>query len=192
MILSDEDIARLMISGELVVDDKYMVEMQSASICLHLSDDIIVFLGAESEEVDLRQAATYPATTEQKIEPSGYVLQPDQFILGATKERIGLPNSISGHLSNISGLARLGLNTILSTHISPGFGTASPRPITLEIKNSSKFPIRIFSGMRICHLIFMSLLTQTSNGYDERNPGKYCSNSPQGSEFFKHTGLNLR
>jgi dCTP deaminase len=191
MTFSDKDINQAINNGNLIVLSKSELDIRSASICLHLSDKILS-INTSTSEIDIRREETYPVTTATKIDPNnGYVLLPSEFLLGATVEKIALSNSISGHLSNISGLARLGLNSILSSFVSPGFGEGVARPITLELYNASKSPIRIYPGMRICHLLLSSLLTATEEGYDLKNPGKYMFNAPQGSEFYKNTGLPL-
>jgi len=189
MILSDKDINKAIDNGDLIVIYQSKIDVKSSSICLHLSDKILSINNSASE-IDIRREETYPITTAQKMDPDdGYVVLPGDFLLGATAEKIALSNNISGHLSNISGLARLGLNSILSTYVSPGFGEGLARPITLELYNTSKSPIRIYPGMRICHLLLSPLLTATKEGYDLKNPGKYMTNAPQGSEFYKNTGL---
>jgi len=189
MILSDIDIKKSIINGEFSIKHDNKLDIRSASICMHLSENITIPLRKQLE-VDIRKQETYPKSKLEKInESNGHLLLPGDFLLGATIECISLSNSLTGQLSNISGLARLGLNTVLSTFVSPGFGANLARPLTLEIHNASNFPIRIFPGMRICHLLLMRLESQASNGYDQSNPDKYLTNAPQDSEFYKNTGI---
>lgn len=189
VVLSDSEIKKAILDGELFIMHDNEPDVRSASICLHLSEKIIV-PSHGLQEIDIRNIKTYPGTIAERIDPSnGYLLSPGGFMLGATLESIALSNSLAGQLSNISGLARLGLNTVLSTYISPGFGMGRARPITLELHNTSNSPIRIFPGMRACHLLLTRLGSATLNGYDHSHPGKYLINSPQGSEFYMDTGL---
>lgn len=189
MFLSDIEIRKAIQNGDFSILHNTTPDIRSASICLHLSENIII-PSYTSHEVDVRRPETYPTCIAERIAPSnGHLLLPGDFILGSTLEGIAFSNSLAGHISNISGLARLGLNTILSTYVSPGFGAGLARPITLEIHNSSIAPIRIFPGMRICHLLLAKLSSTAHSGYDHSNPGKYLTNAPQGSEFYKDTGL---
>lgn len=192
MLLSDKDIARLISSGELKIQHNTIIDLKSASICLHLSNKLRVF-SDKQYEIDIRLEETYPHSRSIEVDTiTGYSINPGDFLLASTTEEISLPNSVAGVLSNISGLARLGLNTILSTYVSPGYGKNTPKPITLELHNISKSKIRIYPGMRICHLLLSSLQTNTTKGYDQLHPEKYITMAPQGSEYFKNTGLPSR
>lgn len=187
MTLSDLDIRNAILNRELVVDCESELDIRPASICLHLCPTIYM-LAKREECVDVLDQSTYPELIAPPThQEHAFILGPGDFALGATVEKIGLSTSLSGHISNISGLARLGLNTILSTHISPGFGEQNPRPITLEIHNISRSPIKLTFGMRICHLIISRTATTASIGYDSK--GRYILNSPDGSEYFKSPGL---
>ncbi|WP_146603137.1 hypothetical protein [Pseudomonas sp. 2848] len=188
-MLSDQGIRSVIGSGELVVKSERDLSVRASSICLHLSKDIVVFERTEAE-VDVLRGGSYPQGKRRTIGVDGYVIAPGEFLLAATVENIGLSRRLVGGLSNISGLARLGLNTLLSTHVSPGFGEGCARPITLEVYNSSKNHIRIYSGMRVCHLMISLLEATATLGYDAQFPGKYLSNSPDVSEFFKNSGVS--
>ncbi|MRF39580.1 dCTP deaminase [Escherichia coli] len=190
MLLSDENIIKLISNGELKITNCKEQEIKSASICLHLSSRVLIPIKCD-REIDIRHESTYPKYSTLELDShKGFSINPGDFFLAATNETITLPNSVAGLLSNISGLARLGLNTILSNYISPGYGEGTPKSITLEIHNISNTHIRVFPGMRICHLLLIQLLKNTKTGYDIHHPGKYVGSAPQGSEYFKNTGLS--
>ena len=190
MVLSDRDIREAIHSGKILVDSERNLEIRPSSVCLHLASDIFVFEKI-NVDIDVRDASTYPRGRKVCISSSeGYALEPSAFVLGGTLERVSLGDDLSASLSNISGLARLGLQSILSTHVAPGFGVAGGKPITLEIVNHSQSTIRIYPGMRICHMIFSRLQTPAERGYDAMHPGKYDDNSAEVSKYYLNTGIS--
>jgi dCTP deaminase len=100
------------------------------------------------------------------------VIQPGQFVLGATLERICLPKNIVGQLTGKSSLARLGI----MVHVTAGFIDAGfshpPAQITLEIVNVGNRPVRLHAGMSIAQMVF----TRTAEclvPYNEKPNAKY-------------------
>lgn len=80
-----------------------------------------------------------------------YMLQPGQFALGATVEKISLPNNMMARFDGKSSLGRLGL----CTHVTAGFIDAGfIGTITVELKNENSFPILLKPGMRIGQVSF--------------------------------------
>lgn len=185
MVISNEAIKRFLSLGHLNIVPLNADSIRPASVCLHLSEQILTFNTAH-EPVDPTDETTYPPTESFLMTlDTGYDLAPNEFILAATSESIGLSKSLTGHLSNISGLARLGVTVALSTHVAPGFGELCARPLTLEIHNASRFFIRIKPGIRICHLILSEMVPPASIGYDEMFPKKYSGFMPIESQFSK-------
>jgi dCTP deaminase len=181
-MFSNSDIQSLLLDGSLVVISEKDLNIRPGSICLHLAAEVMVF-DMPPQPVDLSKSITYPELVGEKIFDEGYILNPGQFILAGTMEKVGLNESIGGELSNLSGLARLGLNVLLSTHVAPGFGGKEPKAFTLEIHNVAPFPLVLHAGMRICHLILHRMNTVASIGYDELMADKYKSGAPSGSEY---------
>lgn len=100
------------------------------------------------------------------------IMQPGQFILGATLEKICLPRNIVGQLTGKSSLARLGV----MVHVTAGFIDAGfshpPAQITLEIVNVGNRPVRLHAGMPIAQMVF----TRTADceiAYNEKPGAKY-------------------
>jgi dCTP deaminase len=109
-------------------------------------------------------------TEEIVIPAEGYVLQPQQFILGWTLETIRIPNAsrLAARVEGKSSLARLGLGIhVTAPTIHAGFGEASPDgiPLQLEIWNMGPLPIELRPGMRICQLIFEEVHGTPDRGY---------------------------
>jgi len=175
---------QLIASKKLAIDPLKHDALRPASICLHLGSDLLT-VRSHPSLIDPNDVATYPKQKKLSLsEHDTYVLSPGEFILGATVEKISLSNEILGHISNISGLARLGLNVVFSTHIAPGFGSLSPRPLTLEIHNASRTSLILRPNMRICHLLVSRVYPKATAGYDELFPNRYLGNGPSESEYY--------
>lgn len=88
------------------------------------------------------------------IRDDSFIIQPGQFVLGATLERLCLPADIVGQLTGKSSLARLGV----MVHVTAGFIDAGfshpPAQITLEIVNVGMRPVKLHAGMPIAQMIF--------------------------------------
>lgn len=104
-----------------------------------------------------------------------YALQPGQFVLGATVERISLPDNMMARFDGKSSLGRLGL----CTHVTAGFIDAGfIGTITVELKNENSFPIMLTPGMRIGQVSFDYLNGSAARPYG--TVGHYqCQNAPQ-------------
>lgn len=92
-----------------------------------------------------------------------YLLQPGQFVLGATVEKISLPNNMMARFDGKSSLGRLGL----CTHVTAGFIDAGfIGTITVELKNENSFPIMLKPGMRIGQVSFGYLNAASMKPYN--------------------------
>ncbi|MBT3985878.1 dCTP deaminase [archaeon] len=79
-------------------------------------------------------------------------LLPGEFVLARTKEKINLPEDISGFLSGRSRFARLGLGVhVTAFFINPGVNNRQ----VFEIKNNSNNPLVIYPGLKIAQIIFV-------------------------------------
>src|SRR5204862_1089032 len=110
---------------------------------------------------------------EVVISAEGYVLEPGQFVLGWTAERVWFPHGsrLAARVEGKSGLARLGLGVhVTAPTIHAGFGVW-PDPqhlgssIRLEIWNIGPFRIKLEKGMPICQLIFEWVDGTPDKGY---------------------------
>ena len=91
------------------------------------------------------------------------MLQPGQFVLGATVEKISLPDNMMARFDGKSSLGRLGL----CTHVTAGFIDAGfIGTITVELKNENSFPIMLKTGMRIGQVSFDYLNAAAKKPYD--------------------------
>ncbi len=121
-----------------------------ASIDLTLGNEFRVFkkwkTAPVTEDVDYRNFTKIIQVKDYKT------LDPGDFILGITKEKITLPDNICGLLTGRSRFARLGISVhITASFIQPGISNRQ----VLEIKNVSRIPLILHPGTRICQLVLM-------------------------------------
>jgi dCTP deaminase len=117
---------------------------------------------------DLAQAYTDLTT----ISSDGFHLEPGDFILGWTVQKIGLPihSQLAARVEGKSSLARVGIVVHLTAPtIHAGFGTVGAdtkgQPLQLEICNHGLLPVCLDAGMPICQLIFEQTLGTPAKGY---------------------------
>ena len=156
MILCDEKIVELVVAGDLLVEPFEPELIRAASLCLRLGSEFLT--PRTSGTIDVREQNTYPEYRRIRCgDGEGFELPSREFVLARTIEQIRMPRQIAGSLSNLSGLARLGLNVAASTLVSPGFGESGPSTLTLELSNHLDVPIILYPGMRICHIVFCTV-----------------------------------
>lgn len=147
MILSDQEISHALYWDEITIDPVNAHHIQPASYDVTLGP----WFGVE------RSTAIYPTQYEPhwdytKVDDgTSWLLRPGEFVLGATLERIRLPNNIAARLEGKSSLGRMGLMVHVSAgFIDPGFdGT-----LTLEIVNVSRNVLLLEPYMRIGQVAF--------------------------------------
>jgi dCTP deaminase len=171
MILSDRDIRAELEAGRIVIDPFVPDAVQPSSVDLHLGNRFRVFRNNRTAVIDPREEQ--PELTEL-VEIAGeepFILHPNEFVLGATFERVALPEDLVARLEGKSSLGRLGL-LIHSTagYVDPGWeGT-----LTLELSNVANLPIKLYDGMKIGQISFQRLSSAVEVGYgDARIGSKY-------------------
>lgn len=91
-------------------------------------------------------------------------LQPNDFILASTVEKVSIPQHIVGRVEGKSSLGRIGL----LTHITAGFIDAGfEGNITLELKNIGNKPIVLNVGCSIAQICFLQLDYDCENPYNK-------------------------
>lgn len=97
-----------------------------------------------------------------------FVLNPWQFVLGSTEEKVHIPLHMVGRLEGKSTIGRIGM----AIHITAGYLDPDFRGvITLEILNVSPKPIILRRGMFIAQLGLIMLTRTPRKGYSGRYQG---------------------
>jgi dCTP deaminase len=116
---------------------------------IHLGPNIGWYTHPEGQEFDTKKDNTQDFKIVS-IPEEGFVLMPEEFYLGVTKEFTFTPQNVP-FIEGSSSAARAGF----TIHITAGFGEIGfGGHWTLEIKNTQKRPVRIYAGMHIGKMIF--------------------------------------
>jgi len=150
MILTHDEILRLIEAGEIEIDPLTVDLIGPGSIDLRLSDQFRIFKQIAgpvriSEDVDVQEL------TELVVVDEEFVLPPGETVLGLTLERIKLPGYLCGWLEGRSRFARVGLLIhMTAAFIQPGINNRQ----VLEISNLAPFPLALQVGSPICQFVF--------------------------------------
>jgi dCTP deaminase len=169
-VLSDATILQFVQEGKIKVDPWDQQMVQPASIDLRLGDSFRVFHNHRATAIDLRDPPSN--LTEEVVMPDGeaFVIHPGEFCLGRTLEWVQIPNDIVARIEGKSSLGRLGLIVHATAGFcDPGFeGT-----LTLELNNLTRVPIRLYPGLPIAQLSFMTLDRPAARPYGSPGLGSH-------------------
>ncbi len=182
MILSDQTIIDLIDAGEIEVEPVELNQIQPASLDLHLGPNFMAILAndvapipfynmdaeTEDDRIIYQDIPVISFSGGDNIEYVPYherYLRAQGFVLGTTMETIKLPPDIGAVVSGRSSIGRTGLEVENAGWVDPGF----QGKITLELFNSSPFPIELLSGMRVCQLVFYQLDDDSIEPYGHEN-----------------------
>lgn len=139
--------------------------MRSSSYLLRIDDKLLKMKPSDSI-IDTKSTNTSYFFDELIMDGSGLVINPGEFYLGSSVEKISLDTTVCGDLFQLSCYARIGLNINFSScHIAATFGIGRPSAITFEIMNNSPNKIKIYPGVKFCHLRFHQHLTSSTVAY---------------------------
>jgi len=150
MILCDKDILERLNRGDIVIEPWDERMLQPASVDLRLGYEILRMKPGHGL-IDTRNMGL-----EYDVVPcdNGFILNPGEFILASTLERIGLPVDIAARADGRSSIGRLGVTIhVTAGFIDPGFHGA----ITLEMSNIGSAPVKLYPEQRVCQLVFEEL-----------------------------------
>ncbi len=155
-VLSDRTIREQLRAGRIVLDPLDESCIQPASVDLHLDGLFRVFLNHTMAVIDVKQDLSKLTELVEVGDDGVFVLHPGEFVLGSTRERIGMPDDLVARVEGKSSLGRLGL-LIHSTagFVDPGFDGH----ITLELSNVANLPITLYPGMKIGQISFLEMTT---------------------------------
>ncbi|MGV3759276.1 MAG: dCTP deaminase [Actinomycetota bacterium] len=168
MILSDRSMREAIDAGRIVIEpfDESMV--QPASIDVRLDRYFRVFLNHTMPVIDVKQNLEELTQLVEMTNDEPFVLHPGEFVLGATFERIALPDDLVARVEGKSSLGRLGL----LIHSTAGFIDAGfDGHITLELSNVANLPITLYPGMKIGQISFMQMTTPADEPYGSTKLG---------------------
>jgi dCTP deaminase len=169
-VLSDGTIRRLIEDGRITIDPYDASLIQPASIDLRLGDSFRVFHNHRAPAIDLREP---PANLTEEVTVAAedaFVIHPGEFCLGRTLEWVELPDDIVARIEGKSSLGRLGL----IVHATAGFCDPGWRgTLTLELNNLTRVPIKLYPGLLIAQLSFMTLDRPAERPYGSSELGSH-------------------
>ena len=173
MILSDKDIRAAINSGHVQISNwDGPMHIHASSMDMHLSNIFKVYEHSKSAVLDPKKMETFKdiMRTIKVDDGEPFLVQPGEFVLGVTKEKITVPDDLVVRVEGRSSLGRLGI-IVHSTagFVDPGFSGT----ITLEISNLNRLPIALYPGMRICQLAFQQMTSPAETPYDKKPYSKY-------------------
>jgi dCTP deaminase len=163
-LLSDRALKELIKDGLLRISPFEEAAISSTSIDLRLGPKLVRY------PPQTIQLGKIPEGKEIDLSSSGYTLAPGEFILGMTKERVGIPNGYQGFIETKGNIARAGISAHNADgHIDPGFDGH----ITLEIKNMHKnVSILLLPDVHICQLFIHELSSPSDIPYKGKYSGQ--------------------
>jgi dCTP deaminase len=169
-VLSDGTIRRLVEEGRIRIDPWDPELVQPASVDLRLGDSFRVFHNHRISAIDLREP---PANLTEEIVIGGddaFVIHPGEFALGRTLEWVELPEDIVARIEGKSSIGRLGL----IVHATAGFCDPGWKgTLTLELNNLTRVPIKLYPGLLIAQLSFMTLDAPAEQPYGSEALGSH-------------------
>jgi len=163
-VLSGTQIARLVESGELVIDPFEERLVQPATYDLRLGPRIL----ASPLRPEIRGALI-----ELNDNSTSYNVQSGQMIGAISAERLRLPLSICGRFGIRSGLARRGLNAFGGVQLDPGFEGR----LIMNLLNVGPEPVTLTIGEPVFSVEFQRLEESASGGYS--GPYQYQDDFPE-------------
>lgn len=175
MILSDRDIKLAIAAGDIVVespDGVYMENIHASSLDLRLGKFFKIYEHSKHAILDPSKPETFKDVTRLIEVEDGkpFIVQPGEFILGVTFEKIKIGDHLVARVEGRSSLGRLGI----IIHSTAGFVDAGfEGTITLEITNINRMPVALHPGMRVCQLAFETMSSAADVPYHRKHSSKY-------------------
>ena len=167
MVLSDVDLESELETGNLEVEPiEKEQQIQPASIDVRLGTEFQWL--PQKRVISLRSELDGPTETRELGE--GIAIEPDDFVLGTTLERVEIPDYLLGRLEGRSSVGRMGISVHTTAGIiDPGY----EGEITLEISNDTDRIVVLEPGMRIGQLTLEDLVSPAERPYGAERGSKY-------------------
>ncbi len=185
MILADGDIKKAFLQERIIITPKPDLKTQlgSCSIDLRLGNTFRVFDHSRNAYIDpAKKDYSNEITKEVKVKKGeSFVMQPGDFVLAVTLERVKIAPDLMGRLEGRSSLGRLGIVVHSTASIfDPGW---DGKPV-LELGNLGRMAVKLTPGMRICAMTFEELTSAAEVPYAKKAQAKYkIQNGPNESRI---------
>jgi dCTP deaminase len=178
-VLSDGTIRRLVEEGRIRIEPWDPGLVQPASVDLLLGNSFRVFHNHRTAAIDLREPPTNLTEHITIAEDEAFVIHPGEFVLGVTRELVALPDDLVARIEGKSSIGRLGLIVHATAgFVDPGFAGT----LTLEITNLTRVPIKLWPGLPIAQLSFMTLDRAAERPYGHPDLGSHYHGQVEATE----------
>lgn len=174
MVLADQDIRKALATGriKIVPEIDYSTQLGSCSIDFRLGTEFRVFDHSRHPYIDpSKKDYNNEITKVIEVEKGkNFIMQPGDFVLAVTLEKITIPYDLMGRLEGRSSLGRLGLVVHSTASVfEPGWNGKA----VLELGNLGRMAISLTPGMRICAMTFEELSLKATIPYNKKKDAKY-------------------
>ena len=174
MVLSDRDIKRSLESGRIKITPKPNLKEQlgSCSIDLRLGNTFRVFEHSKYPYIDpAKRDYSNDITREvSKKNNEEFIMQPGDFVLAITLEKVTIADDLMGRLEGRSSLGRLGIVVHSTASVfEPGWDGKC----VLELGNLGRMAVALTVGMRVCAMTFEELSSKAEIPYNKKFHAKY-------------------
>jgi dCTP deaminase len=174
MVLSDRDIKKAIKEKRIKISPApdFGTQLGSCSIDLRLGDTFRIFEHSKYSYIDpSKKDFSNEITREIKIKKGeNFMMQPGDFVLAVTLEKVKIPADLMGRLEGRSSLGRLGIVVHSTASIfDPGW---DGNPV-LELGNLGRMAVSLTVGMRICAMTFEELSSPADTPYTSKKFAKY-------------------
>jgi dCTP deaminase len=174
MVLSDRDIKKYLKLKKIVISPEPDIATQlgSCSIDLRLGNNFRVFEHSKYPYIDPMNKDFSNDIAREIVVPDGgkFIMQPGDFVLAVTSERVTISPDLLGRLEGRSSLGRLGIVVHSTASVfDPGW---DGNPV-LELGNLGRMAVALTPGMRICSFTFEELSSPAEVPYTKKKSAKY-------------------
>lgn len=174
MILSDGDIKQYLKKGVIKIKPApdLSTQLGSCMVDLRLGNVFRVFEHSKKPYIDPSKKDYSNEITREIVlkDNEQFIMQPGDFVLAITLERVTIPDYLMGRLEGRSSLGRLGIVVHSTASV---FHPGWDGKCVLELGNLGRMAVALTVGMRICAMTFEELKSPSLVPYNRTKGAKY-------------------
>lgn len=173
-ILSDKDIKDAINKKNIIIEPFYADFLNSDCYYCHLGNKFYI-PKKQNQIIDISDPDLNASDYFDYVEKEEIILDPGEFILGETYEKLGSNTENMIRLYNTTSLARWGIFHAGLGFVNAGCGFQDPIKLTVELCNMFPYPIRLRStieqgdtiifGTEILKICIVPLSSKADNSY---------------------------
>jgi dCTP deaminase len=151
MFLSNRTIQEYIHNGKISIRGN--VEIETTGISIHLGNELLIMKPNQTIDSTMNKKIDYDL---YNLLDGPYILKPNEFLLGVTKENVRTDKDILTMIDGRSTYARMGMTIHLSATVLDGLPFNNENSV-LEIKNLGNSNIVLHSNQKIGTYLFAQL-----------------------------------